>query len=531
MQKLLNTLLIILLSSVTATLSAGPIGYSINSDSPSDNTDSLYRIDLETGDETLINKVVSLGVSRSDIEGLAFAPDGTLYAINDSEPRTLFPLNPDNGVVFSSEEVLVSGLQTGGNDFGMTFACDGNLYVTSIAKGSLYRLDLDGSTTLIGSEGSLDVKINALAAYGENPITLYGLGNGMDQNQQVTTPNLYTIDITTGIATPVGPLGSAAGNYSQGGLSFDDSGQLWAITDRRELNLPSQVMKIDTAKGTASAVQETEESGFESLAISVPRGCATNGGPNAVFKVQKQFTDGNETLPVKLNISCTAGLPLEQSITVQPKSGSNGTTEVEFTVTSFEDGKLNCDITEETPANYLATYSCYSTGSCTNSASACSFQAVAADQDNLCTIRNNPEPVTINVLTEWFFQQDDLVVDAEVAVELLCRNVLSGDGEYVAGGMSWSWLFSNGTPPQQGTIQPAFDGSTACRIESTTANSAVESISSCDDWTTVPSGSGSLDCVVVNTAFFEGIPTLSRGGLLLAVLMVLFTGMVFVRRF
>ena len=72
----------------------------------------------------------------------------------------------------------------------MTFACDGNLYLTSIARGSLYRMGLDGSTTVIGAEGSLgDVKINSLAAYGD-PVKLYGLGNGMDENQQITTPSL-----------------------------------------------------------------------------------------------------------------------------------------------------------------------------------------------------------------------------------------------------------------------------------------------------------------------------------------------------
>jgi hypothetical protein len=59
----------------------------------------------------------------------------------------------------------------------------------------------------------------------------------------------------------------------------------------------------------------------------------------------------------------------------------------------------------------------------------------------------------------------------------------------------------------------------------------VESVSICNAWTTVPSGSGSLDCAIVNTVFFEGIPTLGRGGLLLASLLMLLTGLVFVRRF
>ena len=69
----------------------------------------------------------------------------------------------------------------------------------------------------------------------------------------------------------------AAGAYAEGGLAFDDSGNLWAITDRRDsLGFPlnSQVMQLSLVDGSASNVSEVGESGFESLAITVPRGCA-----------------------------------------------------------------------------------------------------------------------------------------------------------------------------------------------------------------------------------------------------------------
>ena len=528
MQKLIKTIVTVLLSSTAVTLAAAPIGYSINSDSASDNADSLYRIDLATGQESRVASVISQGEKRIDVEGLAFAPDGTLYGIDDAS-RTLFPLNPDNAVVDTAHEVPVSGLQSGSNDFGMTFACDGSLYITSIAKGALYRMDLDGTTDIIGSEGSLGVKINALAAYGD-PVRLYGLGNGMDENQQVTTPNLYEINTSDGTAVLIGALENA-GNYSEGGLSFDDQGQLWAITDRRALGLPSQVMKINRDTGVATEIRETVESGFESLAISVPRGCNLGGGPNAEFKVQKQFTDGNDQLPAVLNIRCNTGVPLEQSLVVQPNPGPLGSAEVTFVVGNFEDGALDCEIWEDTPANYTASYSCYSTGACQATETSCTFTGTQAGQDNLCTIRNNPEPVTITVSSEFLFDSEELVVESQVAVELSCRNVLSGDGDYVQGVMKWNWLFDGNTPDQTATIQPAFDNSTECRIESSSPNSAVESVSNCDAWTTVPSGSGELDCEVVNTVFFEGIPTLGRGGLLLASLLMLLTGLVFVRRF
>ncbi len=275
MQKLMKTMVVMLLTTLSASLAAAPFGYSINSDSGSDDADSLYLVDLATGDETRIGKVTSLGGTKIDVEGLAFAPDGTLYGVDDSS-LTLFPLNTDTGQVQNADDVFISGLPSGGgNDFGMTFACDGTLYLTSIAKGSLYRMELDGTTTLIGSENSLGVKISALAAYG-NPVKLYGLGNGVDAELKVSTPNLYEINLATGTATKIGGgLGAAAGQYAEGGLAFDDTGQLWAILDSRE-NLhpsPSRMVKIDTSTGVASEKLFTSEVGFESLAITEPRGC------------------------------------------------------------------------------------------------------------------------------------------------------------------------------------------------------------------------------------------------------------------
>ena len=284
MQKLMKTMVVMLLTTLSASLAAAPFGYSINSDSGSDDADSLYLVDLATGDETRIGKVTSLGGTKIDVEGLAFAPDGTLYGVDDSS-LTLFPLNTDTGQVQNADDVFISGLPSGGgNDFGMTFACDGTLYLTSIAKGSLYRMDLDGTTTLIGSENSLGVKISALAAYG-NPVKLYGLGNGVDAELKVSTPNLYEINPATGVASEIGPLGPAAGNYTEAGLAFDDAGQLWAIVDRRQLQFPSQVMRVNTSTGAASEVKNTIESGFESLAITVPRGCtpSSNNDDGALY--------------------------------------------------------------------------------------------------------------------------------------------------------------------------------------------------------------------------------------------------------
>jgi hypothetical protein len=275
MKKLPNIGLSILLATAAPLLGAAPVGYSINSDSAGGTADSLYRVDLGLGTETLIGPVLVGNDSRIDVEGLAFAPDGTLYGIDDSE-MTLFPINPASGLADASLEVRLSGLPGGGgNDFGMTFTCDGSLYVTSVARDTLYRLSLNGVAEPVGTEGSLGANIGALAAWG-NPVQLFGLGNGLDANQNEDVPALFRIDPGTGIATEIGALGAAVGDYAEGGLAFDDAGQLWAITDRRDRfggPQPSEVMRIDTATGTADQLRILSETGFESLAVSTPGGC------------------------------------------------------------------------------------------------------------------------------------------------------------------------------------------------------------------------------------------------------------------
>ena len=528
MQKLSNILLTTALASATSLAVAAPVGYSINSDGPDNpSRDSLYRIDLETGQETRIGRVSSQGVVREDVEGLAFAPDGTLYGIDDEAMR-LFPINPDNGSVQVRDEVGITGLnEAGGNDFGMTFTCDGSLFITSVLQGALYRVTLDGTATEIGPLGE-NIHISAIAAFGD---TLYGLGNGLDKDLNVDNPSLFLIDTNTGAATEIGKLGDEAGAYAEAGLAFDDNGDLWAITDRRDsLGFPlnSQVMQLSLIDGAASMVQDTGEAGFESLAITVPRGCATSGGDTAQFKVQKQFVDGIDSVPTTLNIRCNAGLPLENTFTTEPGAG----VEVTFTVSDFTDGQLNCDVWETTTDDYTATYECFSTGNCDTSAAQCAFTAVSADQENLCVIRNYPKTVDVTVAPEWVDPMGYLRDDETVSVELQCRNIVDGDGAWRDEDiMFWNWTFQPGDPDEIAVIQPLNDGTSECMVMSRSISSAIESTSDCEDWTDVYRDDQGLTCTVTTTLFFEGIPTLNRGGMILASLLLLFTGLVFVRRF
>lgn len=280
----------LLVSLFAISANGAPMAYSVNSDSGDMATeDSLYLIDLATGNDQRRGPLFTGIENRRDTEGLAFAPDGVLWGIDD-QSLTLFPIDIVTGAINFQDEIPLTGIPSGGsNDFGMTFSCDGSLLITSVGTQTLYRLELDGSTETIGALGALGANISAIAAIG-NPTRLYGLGNGQFSNGDTDSPNLYSIDASTGVATLIGPLGAAASAYNQGGLTFDSNGDLWAITDRRIINntiadLPSQILLIDVDTGAASLVSSTSEVGFESLAITPPTACTpgTGGEPDDEF--------------------------------------------------------------------------------------------------------------------------------------------------------------------------------------------------------------------------------------------------------
>ena len=291
--------LLVLSSLFVISANGAPMAYSVNSDSGNIATeDSLYLIDLATGIEQRQGALISGNESRIDTEGLAIAPGGALWGVDD-ESRTLFPISPGTGTInYLNEISLADFLQNGGNDFGMTFSCDNFLYITSVDTKTLYRLDPENNNavTMIGTAGALGANISAIAAIG-NPTRLYGLGNGQFQNGDTDSPDLYSIDINTGVASLIGPLGNQAGEYNQGGLAFDSNGVLWAITDRRIINdsianLPSQILNIDVGSGTATFVADTSEVGFESLAITEPMSC------NIRVEDADEDTDGFVPIPV-----------------------------------------------------------------------------------------------------------------------------------------------------------------------------------------------------------------------------------------
>jgi len=273
MRKTFHIAVVLLPALLCATALAAPMAYSVNSDQPLG--DRLHTLDLESGLSSGIGITVSsFGITRTDIEGLAIAPDLSLWGI-DEDYLKLFRINTETGAVIQDSEVTITWLDaTEHNDFGLTFGCDGTLYATSVISQSLYTIDESGQATHVGAPGALGVNISAIASVGTDPVQIFGLGNGLfGPEGPVDNRTLYEIDPVNGTTAVIGKIGDAALPYSQAGLSFDASGKLWAITDRSELGQFSQIISIDTESGFATHEATASILGFESLAIAAPGGC------------------------------------------------------------------------------------------------------------------------------------------------------------------------------------------------------------------------------------------------------------------
>lgn len=529
---------------------AAPNGFSVNSDSASANADSLYLIDLANGSHTRIGTVTAFGQIRIDVEGLAMAPDGTLYGVDDDN-HSLFPINTSNGTVVTSQEVIISGIPGGGgNDFGMTFGCDGTLYVSSVKTQTLYRMGLDGTATPVGAPGGLGANISAIAAYG-SPAQLFGLGNGLDSNNQIDSRTVYAIDPNQGTAAAIGMLGGAALDYHEAGLAFDEAGMLWAITDRRAVSggpFPNQILRIDTAGGEnpnrATAIAATSEIGFESLAISPPRGCFDGGeGENARFTVTKRFMDQNNIRNVRFTLSCNTGLPLEQSITVQRPGGPYQDAEITFVVTDFESGALDCQLREQVPTGYEASYSCDGESNCSAGTPSpvdpyftgpCEFTDVEQGDENLCFIRNYVRPVDVEVTKLWIDENQQFQGPTNAEMAWACVNARSSGDDLSLGTEEGFLSFQLPEQTEPFSVYPNFDPAqpTVCTVmeEFPGFDSDIESDDSDCDGLEVSLGSGAA-CTVVNTRLYPGIPTLSDYGKLLLVILILGTALMAARRY
>jgi hypothetical protein len=228
---------------------AGPVAYG-------EAFDTLYSIDLSTRNATPIGAAGSWsGASIANVEGLTFSPNGKLYAVSDTLLKALMTIDSATGLA-SVIGPLGGGAGLGDSgqgtfdvlDLGMTFTCDGRLWLSSGFTGSFWQVDPGSGATI--KIGNLGATITGLTARGNQ---VFGAGSQDD-------PNLYSIDLATGHATSVGPYGQGLNPITTASPGFDATGKLWLVVDNVPPLPPTQTPQwstlttISAAKGTLASV-------------------------------------------------------------------------------------------------------------------------------------------------------------------------------------------------------------------------------------------------------------------------------------
>lgn len=265
MKRTLALFSLALAAALPATPAMAGVGYSVQSDG----NQKLYRIDLATGVATPVS---GSSTGFDGIEGLAFLPGcSALYGVDDVKDR-LVVCDRTTGKCES-----IGSLGVDVTDTGLTFANDGNLYMSTDApKDPLKIYKVDPATGNAAWLGNQEMEVTGLAA---NPTAVYGIGgDGKD--------NLVVIDLVSGKATPIGPLTSVT--LQDGGLDFDKDGTLYGINDLGPgSGKASELFKINLETGKATVVARIKDDkgrplfGFEGLAIDEGM-CAVRGFGSAV---------------------------------------------------------------------------------------------------------------------------------------------------------------------------------------------------------------------------------------------------------
>ncbi|MDQ6655229.1 MAG: hypothetical protein M3Y80_05385 [Verrucomicrobiota bacterium] len=204
----------------------------------------LVAINPATGDARV------LGTTAEPMSAFGIAARNNRLYTFDQVSNRIREINKINGSIKRTIDINLPSRILGEGD--ITFRADGVGFLAAALNSSaqptndLYMFKIDDTTNLGVSTriGSTSVPIDAMAFNAAG--TLYALGEG--------DATLYTINTTTGVATPVGPLGVTMNNPISG-MTFapvDPQGvqDLYASIDDR-------LFKINTATGAATPVSTT----------------------------------------------------------------------------------------------------------------------------------------------------------------------------------------------------------------------------------------------------------------------------------
>jgi hypothetical protein len=248
------------------------------------------------------------------------------------------------------------------------------------------------------------------------------------------------------------------------------------------------------------------------VTLDITVGTATDE-TTARFNVTKTFSDGN-TASVEVTLSCNTGIPLQQSAMID----GGDLTGVTFIVTSFEDGAMDCTVSEtDSPDGYAVSYD------------DCAWAGVNGGDSNVCVVNNAVDDVIFRVNKVWEIDTGGSDIDTSVDITVTCNSPITNNGAVEDNG-TWRYTETTfGTDYIDADVTPMRPYTTCSATESSLPSSAVETDNQCSG-IELSVGNGN-ECTITNTVFFEGIPTLDRYGLAVLIFLMLGVGFVGLRRF
>lgn len=284
---------------------------------------------------------------------------------------------------------------------------------------------------------------------------------------------------------------------------------------------------------TASANEV--EPASDSLSIPI------NYNDRLTITVTKDFVDDNPAA-VTVQLTCNSGLPLQQVFNL--KDGEH----VEFSVPNFDPGNTNCRVEEIVipDVGYTATYRASAddgdAGDVRSEEDGCYYDAIVGGGFT-CDITNSTGAVAVEVNKLWEIPETVIEIEQLTDITIWCDAVIeNGQLDVTTGyyfidfvGVEGDQTLTAMVMPERPTVEEPELPISYCWAVEAPLDSAVDASNECGDsletaQLTVSLESGD-ECTIINTVFFEGIPTLNRYGLAILVLLTFGIGAVGFRRF
>lgn len=186
------------------------------------NLSSLYTVDPQTAQTTLIGPVMLDGTTQLTITALAFQPGtGVLFGVSGSEyspSRQLLTINTATGHATSLGTIGSGNTQ---NASDISFASDGTLYGWTTRGGPLVSINTGSAARTVIGSATNGTQGNGLTFTPDGTLYLAGPTDPGD---------LYTVDRNTGNITSVATLSNIPLNFGSriNAMASDPNGVLYA---------------------------------------------------------------------------------------------------------------------------------------------------------------------------------------------------------------------------------------------------------------------------------------------------------------